>query len=359
MTTTKKKIKINGVIVSDSNAMIYRWFGIEYASPGMVSKALEEAAGEPVEVLINSGGGSYSAGSEIFTILKDYSGDTVGKITGLAGSAASVAAMGVRKLCISPTAQIMIHNSWIDSRGDRHIHGQRAELLLSTDEAATNAYALKTGKSREELLALMDKETWLNAQKALEYGFVDEIMFSDETVNISNSTSEFAELPQSVIDKVRNEIMKNNSNPPNPEIEMIKDGTAPLGAEGDETTMTLEELKAKHPELYTQVLNQGMTQERARIVELNALAGAPGASQIVAKAIEDGKTAGEAALDIVKASKERLTEEGVNRLKDSEDSGMNQVTPDEAPVKPDADAVCQAEADEIGKEIQNLMGGKK
>ncbi|SHN77313.1 head maturation protease, ClpP-related [Desulfitobacterium chlororespirans] len=359
MATTKKKIKINGVIVSDSNAMIYRWLGMEFTSPGMVSKALEEAAGEQVEVLINSGGGSYHAGSEIFTILKDYSGDTVGKITGLAGSAASVAAMGVKKLCISPTAQIMIHNSTIGSQGDRHIHSQRAGLLLSTDEAATNAYMIKTGKSREELLELMDKETYLNAQKALEHGFADEIMFSsDETINVSNSASESFELPQVVINKVRSELVKMNM-PSNLGIEMKEPETAPVGAKGEDTTMDLEELKAKHPELYAQVLNQGMSRERNRIVELNALAGAPGASQIVAKAIEDGRAAGEAALDIVKASKERLTKEGADRLADSENSGIRQVTPDEAPATPDTDAVCQAEADEIGKEIKNLMGGKK
>jgi len=357
---TRKKIKINGTITSDSNAFIYKWFGIQVASPSMVAEALEEAAGEPVEVLINSGGGSVFAGSEIYTMLKDYPGEVVGKITGLAASAASVIAMGVDRLLISPTGQIMIHNSSTYSEGDRHTHSHQADMLLSVDEAITNAYSLKTGKSKEELLGLMDKETWLNAQKAVELGFADEIMFIDASADVSNSMPSFVELPQAVIDKVRNELIKGNSQP-NQQVNETQSNsnTTHISEEGDDKVMNLEDLKAKHPELYQQVLYQGITQERNRITELNALADAPGAAAIVAQAIEEGKTAGETAMEIVKASKERIADEGKRRAQDAKNSGIDKVEPDEAPETPNAEAVQQAEADALAAEILNLRGVRK
>lgn len=356
---TRKKIKINGTITSDSNASIYRWFGIQAVSPSLVADALEEAAGAPVDVLINSGGGSVFAGSEIYTMLKEYPGEVIGKITGLAASAASFLAMGVDKLLISPTGQIMIHNSSTYSEGDRHTHTGQAGMLLSTDEAITNAYALKTGKSKEELLALMDSETWMNAQKAVELGFADEIMFAEETPAISNSLSSFVELPQEVIDKVRSELLKNGSHFGIPGFQEPINSVELKSEKGDDRPMNLEELKAQHPALYNEVLNLGVSQERSRITLLNALAGAPGAADIVAKAIENGATAGEAAMEIVKASQERLTTEAKNRAADSKDSGAEEVPADEAPNdKKDPEASTQQEADALVAEIKALRGAK-
>src|SRR5690606_34920360 len=110
------------------------------------------------EFYINSPGGSVFAASEIYTMIREYTGESVAKITGVAASAASFIALAADKTIISPTGQMMIHNSSIDTYGDRHEHETSHGLLLSVDEAISDAYALKTGKSREELMALMDKE---------------------------------------------------------------------------------------------------------------------------------------------------------------------------------------------------------
>ena len=75
-----KKINIKGPIVGNSEVWIYEWFGIEATSPNSVSKVIDEANGEDLEVEINSGGGSVFAGSEIYTILKDYKGHVTVKI---------------------------------------------------------------------------------------------------------------------------------------------------------------------------------------------------------------------------------------------------------------------------------------
>ncbi len=165
------KINVKGVIVSSSDAWIYEWLDIEHTSPSDINKSLEEAKGEDIEVMINSGGGDVFAGSEIYTSLKDYKGKSVGKIVGIAASAASVAAMGVQILQISPTAQIMIHNSAMQTSGDNRDLTQDAEILKGIDESIANAYMLKTGLPQDEVLQLMADETWLTAQQAKEKGF--------------------------------------------------------------------------------------------------------------------------------------------------------------------------------------------
>lgn len=208
------KIKIKGVIVSNDYKFIYDWFGIEAVCPDDVTAQLEEANGEDIELEINSPGGDVYAGSEIFTAIKSYAGNTVGKIVGVAASAAGVIAMGVKKLLISPTAQIMIHNvsSWVE--GDYRDMEHEAKVLKNFNVSIANAYLLKTGMKQEELLNLMNEETWLNAQQALENKFVDEIMF-DEGMQLTASSTGFV-LPKEVIDKVRNLIKGNpaNAEPP-------------------------------------------------------------------------------------------------------------------------------------------------
>ncbi len=199
------KVNIKGPIVSNSAAWIYEWFGIEATSPNSVNKVLEKANGEDIEVEINSGGGSVFAGSEIYTSLKSYKGNVTVKIVGLAASAASVIAMAGKKIMMSPTAQMMIHNvsSW--ASGDYRDMEHTAEVLKSANNTIANAYRLKTGKTQEELLSLMDDETWMTAEKAKELGFIDEIMFEDGIQLVAN-TDFSGMLPPEVINKIRNTV---------------------------------------------------------------------------------------------------------------------------------------------------------
>jgi ATP-dependent Clp endopeptidase proteolytic subunit ClpP len=198
------KVNIKGPIVGNSDAWIYEWFGIEATSPSMVDKAIEKANGEDLEVEINSGGGSVFAGSEIYTALKSYPGNVTVKIVGLAASAASVVAMAGKKILMSPTAQMMIHNVSSCAAGDYREMEHTAEILKSANDTIANAYRLKTGKTQEELLRLMDNETWMTAQKAKEHGFIDEVMFED--IQLAASTSYSGLLPPEVINKMRNTV---------------------------------------------------------------------------------------------------------------------------------------------------------
>ncbi len=205
-----KKINIKGPIVSDSDAWIYRWFGIEATSPKTVNETIEKANGEDIEVIINSGGGNVFVGSEIYTALKSYTGNVVVKIVGLAASAASVIAMAGKTVMMSPTAQMMIHTTTTYTSGDYREMEHTAEVLKNTDNTIANAYRLKSGKTQDELLEMMSHETWMTAEKAKELNLIDEIMFEEE-LQLAASANYMGLLPPEVINKIRN-IIKNPLN---------------------------------------------------------------------------------------------------------------------------------------------------
>jgi len=186
-----KKIPIKGAIVSNNQRWVYEWLDMDATSPRDVSQALDNANGEDIELEINSGGGSVVAGSEIWTALKEYKGKVTSKIVGIAGSAASFIAIAADNVMISPTALIMIHNASNIVAGDKRDMQHMANTLASVDEAISNAYRMKTGKDKDELLALMADETYMNAQLAKELGFADEIMFEegDQLVASFNQSS--------------------------------------------------------------------------------------------------------------------------------------------------------------------------
>lgn len=359
-----KKITLNGPVIGDGSAWLYDWFGIPYISASKVSRELTDARGDEVELYINSGGGSVFAGSEVYTLLKEYRGKVTAKITGIAASAASFLAMAADEIMMSPPSQMMIHNAATWTDGDKNSHMSSTNMLHSADHGITNAYRLRTGKSQDELLALMDKTTWMNAQQAVELGFADGILFDDSNTLIAVSNSISGEIPPQVEERLRdaliNAALKGQAVPDAANLFKGMDLSALIpqagvvnalstveeeesvvdtgdGEQDDQTKeaekpMNEEDLKNQHPELYAKIISNGAEQERARINALNEMASAPGAAEIVAKAIAEGGTAAQAAMDIVKASKERLNVEGAHRQADSQSSGVHQVNAVEAPI---------------------------
>lgn len=200
------KISIKGDIVDNDTAWLYEWLGMECVSPNSVLNTLSEANGEEVELEIASAGGDVLAASEIYTALRAYQGKVVGDVVSLAASAASVIACACDPLRISPTAHIMIHNSWLTSSGNKDDKQQDMTLLANIDESIINAYEAKSKQPRDELSKLMKEETWMNAQTAMEKGFADEIMF-DEPVQIANSGTQM--IPKAAVSKLKNVVLNN------------------------------------------------------------------------------------------------------------------------------------------------------
>lgn len=177
------QINVNGDIISNDDKWIYDWLEWDSTCPNDIKNALAtKSENEKLTVLVNSGGGSVMAGQEIYSLLSGRS-DVEIKVQSLAGSAASVIAMASR--CeISPVAMIMIHNvSMTGACGDYHDMQKNAEILRQMNAALAGAYTTKTGRSQEEILKLMDRETWLTANQALEMGFVDGISTDEKPQN--------------------------------------------------------------------------------------------------------------------------------------------------------------------------------
>lgn len=140
-----------------------------------------------ITVWINSVGGDCFAASQIYTMLQQYRGKVTVKIDGLAASAASVIAMAGDTVMMSPTAMMMIHNPMTVAFGNKADMEQAIAVLEEVKESIMNAYQKKTGLQRAHIARLMDEETWMNANKAVELGFADGIL--DKIERTTNATA--------------------------------------------------------------------------------------------------------------------------------------------------------------------------
>lgn len=197
-----RTLHLEGTIAESS------WFD-DTVTPAAFKKDLVSGKG-PITVWINSPGGDCVAASQIYNMLMDYPGDVTVKVDGIAASAASVIAMAGSKVLMSPTSLMMIHNPLTYAIGDSEEMHKAIQLLAEVKESIINAYEIKTGMPRDRLSELMDAETWMNANKAKEMGFCDDILFMqreeiDETDPIAFVFSRRAVtncLLQKLIDKV-------------------------------------------------------------------------------------------------------------------------------------------------------------
>lgn len=200
------KLKIKGDIIPDADKWIYDFFDIDGVCPKDVESAIDQCAdGEDLDVEISSGGGDVIAGSEIYSALSGYKkGALTIRVTGLAASAASVIAMAGR--CeMARTALMMIHNTSTVASGDYRDMEHAAEVLRAANEAIRSAYKAKTGHTDEELAEMMDRETWIPADKAVELGFADGIM-NEGTAPIAVAASFGTSLSAGALEKLRGKI---------------------------------------------------------------------------------------------------------------------------------------------------------
>ena len=130
-----------------------------------------------ITLWVNSPGGNVFAAAEIYTMLRDYPGNVTVRIASIAASAASVVAMAGNLVQISPTGMLMVHDPSTIAMGNARDMEKAISTLNEVKESIINAYAFKTGLSRNRISKLMSDETWLNAKKAVELGFADEILF--------------------------------------------------------------------------------------------------------------------------------------------------------------------------------------
>lgn len=133
-----------------------------------------------ITLWLNSPGGNVFAAAEIYTMIRDYPHRVTIKIASIAASAASVIAMAGNTVQMSPTALLFVHDPSTIAMGNAKDMEKAIATLNEVKESIINAYAAKTGLSRNRISKLMSDETWINAKKAVELGFADVILFDEK-----------------------------------------------------------------------------------------------------------------------------------------------------------------------------------
>ena len=198
--TTERVLELNGTIAEDS------WFDDD-VTPQLIKEELNAGSGD-ITVWINSPGGDCVAAAQIYNMLSNYAGKVTVKIDGIAASAASVIAMAGDTVLVSPVSMMMIHNPATIAWGDSAEMQKAIAMLDEVKESIINAYEIKTGLDRKKLSKLMDAETWMDANSAVEYGFADEIMRRKTAEDMAVPTVSMMYSPAQVTNSLKEKIAK-------------------------------------------------------------------------------------------------------------------------------------------------------
>ena len=170
---------------ADRTISVYDVIGYDYWSgDGVTAKriagALRGMGAGPVTVNVNSPGGDMFEGLSIYNLLREHDGEVTVKVLGLAASAASIIAMAGDNVQISRAGFLMIHNAWVLAVGNRHDLTEIAATLKPFDDAMASIYSARSGQDVKAMAKLMDAETWISGQTAIDDGFADEFLPSDQ-----------------------------------------------------------------------------------------------------------------------------------------------------------------------------------
>lgn len=351
-----KVVKIHGPIVSNDTALFYNWVGWDCCCPRDVETALEKAEGEDITLEINSPGGVCVSGYEIYNKLRGYSGNVTAHVI-YAASAATLIACAADKTLIAEAGIYMIHNTQGSAEGDYRQMDGKSSALRQFNESLLNVYEKKTGMNRDDIQRLMDEDTYMGPQKAIEYKFVDGLIQDSRGENLM--TAAVAAQTQIVPENIAKEIMA-----------MLKNkGVAPVQQtnalstqeqEGEEN-MTLEEFKAQGADAVAELAaviesakNEGAQEERTRMKDLDELRGVVSEDDLKdAKYGENPTDAKTLAFQSAMKNKQLAQNYMESAEKDSDESG----TADVGNGKPDAGEGAEADDERMAAYINKMRGG--
>lgn len=169
----------DGVTISVLGAIGEDYWG-EGVTAKLVAAILRRANGAAVTVNVNSPGGDFFEGVAVYNLLREHPGHVTVNVLGLAASAAAVIAMAGDEVRIARAGFLMIHNTWVVAAGDRVGLRAVADWLEPFDAAEADLFATRTGLPRDEVAAMLDRETWIGGSEAVEKGFADALLPSDQ-----------------------------------------------------------------------------------------------------------------------------------------------------------------------------------
>ena len=225
--TEERTLFLNGTIAEDS------WYDDD-VTPQLFKDELMSGNGN-ITVWINSPGGDCVAAAQIYNMLMDYPHDVTVKIDGIAASAASVIAMAGTKVLMSPVSTMMIHNPATVAWGDTGEMEKAIAMLEAVKDSIINAYEIKTGLSRAKLSHLMDSETWMDANKAVELDFADGILSRAQAGDEAPPAGSMLYSPAAVVNSLMGKIAA--------KCRIEKPNTTPTGRSIDTLMERLELLK--------------------------------------------------------------------------------------------------------------------
>ncbi len=289
------KIEIKGPIVTNTAGEFYQWLGWEAAYPKLLQQELNKANGGDVIIEVNSNGGVATSGFEMYKIIKDYPGRvTVHLINAM--SAASLVVCAGDEVLTSDAAILMIHNTRCYTEGDYRDMHMSGDALEAFNQGIINVYVRRTGKSRDELQSLMDNDTFMSPEMAIEYGFVDGYLYGNPAENRKEKVVVNATIPIITEEKAR-EILaamkdgcfsglpepdggEDERPPENNQTDVSPDETVSdkKNQKGGNKDMTLEEFLQENPEeegklnqMLRDAKNDGVKEERTRLQDLDEL----------------------------------------------------------------------------------------
>ena len=186
----------------------FSWLGDEVTPAKFKADLYAVGQGGPITIKMHSGGGDVFAAAAIRAMLSDYPGPKTVVIEGLCASAAVNVALAANKVRIHDTAYMMVHNpsySLMFASLDADTLEAMANTLRVVKDGLLNGYESRTGKSREQLSAMLDAETWMTAQQAVENGFADEVISGGVKTNpndIAQAVRNFANVPAALLNYV-------------------------------------------------------------------------------------------------------------------------------------------------------------
>lgn len=192
-TKSEKRLRITNKSATTAEIILYAGIGQDFWGDGsMISakqfsdelKAIDPSVTE-LTVRINSPGGDVFDGIAIYNRLVAFKGTVKVYIDGLAASIASIIALAGDEIIIGDGALFMVHLPWTYAMGNRMELDNTVNRLLDVEDQMIGIYAKKTGLGKSEIKSLLEAETWMGADQAIDLGFVDEKM--EDTVPIAAS----------------------------------------------------------------------------------------------------------------------------------------------------------------------------
>lgn len=172
-----------------------------------------------INLHIHSPGGEVFDGIAIYNQLKNHSATITVYIDGLAASMASVIAMVGDTVIMPKNAMMMIHKPWGVSWGDANDMREYADLLDKLENVLIPAYVAKTGKTTDEITAMLEQETWLDGDECVEHGFADKVI--EPVKAMASLTSKRIEEFSSMPSAIKNQITPKNVTKPTQQPEPI------------------------------------------------------------------------------------------------------------------------------------------